>query len=131
MFSAHRINRLLDWPLSCVDLDPVKEDQQSYITKSLLGWHKNCFQILYVPLLHMKPAPGLILGVENTSSPTDLDLYFNQLQGISRSIQQMCRLCSFDLQFINLNGWLCRLVFAPPSCMVVSVLLKHVGSTTI
>ena len=92
----------------------------------LLIVHKNCFQILYVPLLHMKPATGLILGVENTSSPTDLDLYFNQLQGISRSFQQMCRLCSFDLQFNNLNGWLSRLVFAPPSCMVVSVLLKHV-----
>jgi hypothetical protein len=70
-----------------------------------------------VPLLHMKPATGLILGVENTSSPTDLDLYFNQLQGISRSFQQMCRLRSFDLQFNNLNGWLSRLVFAPPSCM--------------
>jgi len=35
----------------------------------------------------MKPATGLILGVENTSSPTDLDLYFNQLQGISISFQ--------------------------------------------
>ena len=96
----------------------------------LLIVHKNCFQILYVPLLLMKPAPGLILGVDH-------DLYFNQLQGISRSFQQMCRLRSFDLRFHNLKGWLSRcsalmygwlsrLVFAPPSCIAVSVLLKHV-----
>jgi len=91
--------------------------QITYMKRSKLG---AAFRFS-VPLLHMKSATGLIFGVENTSSPTDLDLYFNQLQGISRSFQQMCRLRSFDL-----NGWLSRLVFAPPSCMVVSVLLKHV-----